>query len=129
MTISKNKVEVVTRSEKRRRWSAFEKQQIVEETYQTGVTVSYIARKHGISPSQLFYWRRIMSEGALVAASSTDKVVSESEVKKLEKQVKQLQRLLGMKTEENEVLKEAIKIAREKKLISRRPLRGVEGFE
>lgn len=70
-----------------------------------------------------------MLEGSLVAAKSEDKVVPESEVKKLEKQVRDLQRLLGKKTEENEILKEAVKIGREKKLISRRPLQGLDDFE
>ena len=131
MTISTHKepVEIVSNTDKRRRWTAFEKQQIVQETYLPGVTVSYIARKHAISPSQLFYWRRVMSEGALVAATTEDKVVPESQVKKLEKQVRELQRLLGKKTEENEILKEAVKLGREKKLISRQPLRGLEDFE
>ena len=131
MTIFKQAeaVEVICNTKSRRRWTALEKQQIVEETYNPNVTVSYVARKHDISPSQLFYWRRLMLEGSLVAAKSEDKVVPESEVKKLEKQVRELQRLLGKKTEENEVLKEAIKIGREKKLISRRPLQGLDDFE
>jgi transposase len=34
-----------------------------------------------------------------------------------------------MKTEEVEVLKEAVRIGREKKLISRKPLVGIEDFE
>jgi transposase len=40
-----------------------------------------------------------------------------------------LERVLGRKTEANEILKEAVQIGREKKLISPLPLRGVEGFE
>ncbi len=41
-----NRVEVITSTEKRRRWSAYEKRTIVEETYRPGMSVSYIARKN-----------------------------------------------------------------------------------
>jgi transposase len=34
------------------------------ETYAPGMTVSMVARKHGIAPSQIFYWLRRMDEGA-----------------------------------------------------------------
>jgi transposase len=37
--------------------------------------------------------------------------------------------VLGRKTVENEILREAVEIAREKKLISRQPLPGVEGMD
>jgi len=49
-------------------------------------------------------------------------VVPESDVKVLKGRIRELERLLGRKTLENEVLKEAIEIAREKKLLSRSPL-------
>lgn len=122
-------IEVITSVQRRRRWTPAEKKALVEETYAPGVSVSYIARKHGISPSQLFYWGRRMEEGALMGVGAEERVVPESEVKQLKKQVKELERLLGRKTMEVEILKEAVTIAREKKLISRSPLRGVEGFE
>jgi transposase len=70
-----------------------------------------------------------MEAGALMAVGSEERVVPESELKAAEDRIRRLERLLGQKTEEVEVLKEAVKIAREKKLISRKPLRGVEGFE
>jgi transposase len=93
------------------------------------MSVSYIARKYGISPSQLFYWRRCLEEGALVGVGSEEKVIAESELKKAQERIRRLERLLGQKTEEVEILKEAVRIGREKKLISRQPLRGVEDFE
>ncbi len=39
----------------------------------------------------------------------------------LQKQIRELQRVLGKKTLENEILREAVKLAHEKKLISRLP--------
>lgn len=130
MTRSKaEQIEVITSSERRRRWSAIEKKTIVEETYEMGKSVSYVARKHGLSPSQLFLWRRKMEEGALIGVSSEDKVVPESELKQALERIKRLERLLGQKTEEVEILKEAIKIGREKKLIWRNPLPGQGGSQ
>ncbi|RYF00515.1 MAG: IS3 family transposase, partial [Oxalobacteraceae bacterium] len=91
--------------------------------------VSYIARKHGIAPSMLYQWRRAMEDGALTAVNNVEKVVPHSDVRNLEERVRRLERLLGQKTEENECLKEAVQLAREKKLISRAPLRGIKGFQ
>jgi transposase len=122
-------IEVVTSVQRRRRFAPAEKQAIVAETYAPGATVSYVARRHGIAPSQLYQWRSAMEDGALTAVNNAEKVVPQSEVKKLEDRVKRLERLLGRKTEEVECLKEAVRIAREKKLISRSPLVGVEDFE
>lgn len=46
-------------------------------------------------------------------------MVPESELKSLQVQVRELQRLLGKKTLENEILREALEIARQNKLLSR----------
>jgi transposase len=114
-------VEVVNMVQ-RRRWPLAEKLRIVEESSRPGMSVSYVARKHGIAPNQLFHWRKLMSEGGKVAVQADDQVVSASENRALKKRVRELERLLGKKTMEVEILKEAIEIAREKKLISRTPL-------
>jgi transposase len=119
-------IKVITGIERRRHWSAEEKRRIVAETYQEERSLSKVARKYGITPSQLFYWRRLMEQGALEGISCGEEVVGKSHVKELEKRIRYLERLLGRKTEEVEILKEAVKIGREKKLISRAPLPGLE---
>ena len=121
--------EIIHSTKSRRRWTAYEKQQLVQETYQGGMTVSFVARKHGISPSQLFYWRKLMDTSGLTAVKAEEMVVPESEVKELKRKIKQLEQVLGKKTMENEILKEAVKLGREKKLISRQPLFGLSDFE
>ncbi len=123
MTSTKEKpVHVITSVERRRRWSAYEKKAIIEETYEPGQTVSSVARKYGVSPSQLFLWRRKMEEGALVGVGSEEQVIPESSYKQALERIKRLERLLGQKTEEVEILKEAVRVGREKKLIWRNPL-------
>ena len=114
-----NQIEVITSTERRRKWSAEDKKSIVEQTYQPGMSVSLIARKYDISPSQLFMWRRLMEQGSLEAVNSIDGVALKSQVRALEKQIRELERLLGKKTMENEILHDALKLAQEKKLISR----------
>jgi transposase len=42
----------------RRRWSAEAKARILEEALAPGANVSAVARVHGLSPQQLFAWRR-----------------------------------------------------------------------
>ena len=54
-------------------------------------------------------------------------MVPESEIKQVKNRIRELERQLGKKTLENEILKDAIEIAREKKLISRSPLLGKKG--
>jgi transposase len=52
-------------TERRRRWSLQDKLRIVEETMQPNVTVSEVARRHGLAPSVVFTWRRLAREGRL----------------------------------------------------------------
>lgn len=121
MTSTKQQIGVITSTERRRRWTTLEKKTIIEETYHPGMNVSLIARKYDISPSQLFQWRRLMEEGSLEGIESRDGVVAKGQLKAMEKRVKDLERLLGKKTMENEILQDALRIAQEKKLISRQP--------
>jgi len=70
-----------------------------------------------------------MESGALNAVGSGEEVVALSEMKAMEKRVRELERMLGRATLENQILRDAVKIAQKKKLISRQPLFGVEGME
>ncbi len=115
-------VEVITSVQRRRRWSPGEKKAIVEETEQPGMSISAVARRYGLHPNQLFKWHRLMHEGALSAIKAGEPVVPASEAKELRSRIRELERVLGRKTMEVEILKDAIRIAREKKLISRVPL-------
>ena len=128
MTRNNQTIEVVVVSEeRRRRWSVQEKGALVKETYEPGMSVSLVARKRGISASQLFNWRKLEREGALVAVHSGESVVPASELAAARAQIAQLQRMLGKKTMEAEILREAVELAREKKWIARSPLLDKDG--
>jgi transposase len=118
----REQIEIITSVQRRRRWSSREKLEIVEESELPGISVSAVARKHGVSPSLLFTWRRLAREGKFSAIHAGEEVVAASEVRRLKAHVRELERILGKKTLENEILKDAVEIAREKKLISRVPL-------
>ena len=111
MTSSNLKSEVLLGPERRRRRTPAEKLAIVAETHEPGVTVSLVARRHGIAPNQLFAWRRLASQGALTATQAEEPVVPASDYRSLQAQVRELQRLLGKKTMEAEILKEALEVA------------------
>ena len=121
MTGNIDRVEVITSVQRRRRWSTEEKARIVQETYVPGLSVSLVARQHGVAPNQVFTWRRLYAEGALSAIGAGEEVVPSSEYRALQHQVRELQRLLGKKTLENEVLRDALALAQPKKRLLRSP--------
>ncbi|EMD4932425.1 IS3-like element IS2 family transposase, partial [Escherichia coli] len=108
--------------EKRRRRTTQEKIAIVQQSFEPGMTVSLVARQHGVAASQLFLWRKQYQEGSLTAVAAGEQVVPASELAAAMKQIKELQRLLGKKTMENELLKEAVEYGRGKKVDRARAL-------
>lgn len=57
-TAALERVEIVTRGEGRRRFSAEEKVRLLAETFQPGETVTAVSRRHGVCTSLLHRWRR-----------------------------------------------------------------------
>ena len=122
MTSRKRTEPEVLAAEHRRRWTASEKLAMVRETYEPGMTVSLVARRHGVNPNQVFHWRKLERIGALTAVEAGDTVVPAAELESARRQIRELQRLLGKKTLEVEILREAVEVARERKWIARSPL-------
>ena len=127
MTISKpshyvEPIEILTEPERRRRRTAQEKVAIVQETLVPGASVSAVARRHGVNANQVFGWRKQYQEGSLTAVKAGESVVPASELAAAIKEIRELQRLLGKKTLEVEILKEAVEWGRSKNLIARSPL-------
>lgn len=75
------RVEVITSVQRCRRWSVAEKVRLVEEAMQPGMSVCYVARQAGISPSQLFACKRRMLEGGHADVQGNEDVVSASQVR------------------------------------------------
>ena len=64
-----HRAEVIT-VERRRRWSWTDKQQIVDETLMPGASISAVARRYGLHPSQVFAWRKAVREGDIEQAGA-----------------------------------------------------------
>jgi len=56
--MAKTQIEVITSVERRRQWSAAEKERLVAASLEPGASVMALAREAGLHPSQLYKWRR-----------------------------------------------------------------------
>jgi transposase len=61
--VAGDRVEVITRVERRRRWAMAEKLRLVAATRQSGATVASVAREHGVSEGLLYTWRSRFGHG------------------------------------------------------------------
>ena len=120
-----SEIEIITDGGRRRRWSSAEKLRIVEETLDGRESISVVARRNGVAPNLLYRWRRLMLEGGSIAVVSDDEVTSNRTVRQMEERIRELERQLGRKTMEVEILREALDKARSKKptLLAQSPLR------
>ena len=62
-------IEVFTGAGRRRTWSCEQKAIIVAESYAGGEWVCAVARRHGLTPQQLFTWRRLARRAGMEAAA------------------------------------------------------------
>ena len=65
------RLEVFTGTGRRRTWTAEQKAQIVAESYVDGERVTAVAHRHGLTPQQLFGWRRQALRHALRKAEKS----------------------------------------------------------
>jgi len=69
------RLEIFMGSGRRREWSPAEKARIVAESCEPGTPVSAVARRHALSPQQLFAWRRASRQSATGAEASAPSFV------------------------------------------------------
>ena len=110
-----SEIEIITDGGRRRRWSAADKLRIVEETMYNGESISAVARRNGVAPNLLYRWRKLMLEGGSIAVAADDSVTGNKTVRDMEARIRELERQLGRKTMEVEILKEALDKSRAKK--------------
>ena len=108
-------IEIITDGGRRRRWPAAEKLRIVEETMYDGESIFAVARRNRVAPNLLYRWRKLMLEGGSIAVTGDDSVTSNKAVREMETRIRELERQLGRKTLEVELLKEALEKSRSKK--------------
>lgn len=69
MSARSQRIEVITRGERRRRWSIEQKREIAAESLEPGISPITVARRYGISSGQLYTWRRHLLEGSFGATA------------------------------------------------------------
>src|SRR5438105_7002775 len=69
MSARSQRIEVITRGERRRRWPIEQKREIAAESLEPGVSPITVARRYGISSGLLYTWRRHLLEGSLGTAA------------------------------------------------------------
>jgi transposase len=111
MTDAPGEVDAITSVRRRRRRSAAKRLRMVGESLEPGASVSLVARRHGVNPNQSFTWRRLAAHGAFTAAAAGAEPVPASDYRALQEQIRELHRLLGKKTLETEILREALQHA------------------
>ena len=68
MTNSTDRIEIITSVQRRRRWTASEKVQMVEETFETGTTVGLVARRQALRQARTFHRLKKIAAAAAVVA-------------------------------------------------------------
>jgi transposase len=74
------RVEVITRGERRRAWTPEQKREIVTESLAPGVTAAEVARKHGISTGLLYTWRQQLLAGPTAVITRAEPRFAEVEL-------------------------------------------------
>jgi transposase len=72
--------EVITGAMGRRRWSVDDRARILEETLVPGAVVSEVARRHGLTPQQVFTWRRAARKSGEMLPAFVPAVVAPEQV-------------------------------------------------
>ena len=110
---------VVVVEQKRKRYTAQRKLELVRLTYLPGNTVSSVARSYGIAPALLFRWRSLDKQSGLTAIETGQSSVPAKQYAEAIDEIKRLQRLLGQMASDNALLKEAVEIMTGKKWTAR----------
>jgi len=108
-------METKTARNAKRLFSVEQKKKIVEEMATS--SAAEISRKYGIGVGLLYRWRQTMADGQDTALRSGEELVPLSVLKKAQEEIKRLQRALGKKTMDCEILQDAVDIATKKKWI------------
>ncbi|WP_447974103.1 transposase [Nitrospira sp. Kam-Ns4a] len=89
----------------RRRWTAEQKLTVLQE-WKNGVPLEELCRKYAVNAAQMYRWKRSLDQGL----KESGEMVPKSQVLGLKKRVAELERALGRKALEVEVLKKACEL-------------------
>lgn len=90
---------------KRGRWAADKKFAVIQE-WQQGTPLEEVCRRHGLNATQLHRWKRAMDR----SLRESGEMIPRSQVAGLQKKIDELERALGRKALEVDVLKKAFEL-------------------
>jgi len=91
----------------RRLFTAEFKREQIGRIQRGEVSLSELSRELGISRTLLSRWKHLLERGAETAVGAGEEVVPASELRKAEQRIRELERALGRKTMEVEILRAA----------------------
>ena len=106
---------VMNEVQHRRRWTFLQKLRVAQEASVPGMTVTSIARKYGMAPSQLFHWRKLLLQEGEEIVSANYRGIAYVEIRELKRRIRELERLLGRATMENEILRETVALEKSRR--------------
>jgi len=93
----------------RRRWTAEEKLQIIEEGRQAGQTISEVCRHHQVAPGQFYTWEKLARQGALVALRNGQRGPQKTDpTPQLQSEIERLRDVIAAISAENLQLKRGL---------------------
>lgn len=91
----------------RRMFTAQFKQEQLARIDRGEITVAELAREVSISPQLVRQWQRLSTNGSTAAVTANEEVVPVSELRAAQQRIKELERALGKKAMEIEILQAA----------------------
>jgi transposase len=83
------------------------KQEQVARLARQELTVSELARELAVAPQLIKQWQRLSAEGSTAAVTANEEVVPASELRVAQQRIRELERALGKKVMEIEILQAA----------------------
>lgn len=91
----------------RKRWNPEQKLAVLQEWRQQGLPMAEVCRRHGLHANQVYRWRKALDRGLLKDGAD---LVPKSQIAVLQRKVEELERALGRKALEVDVLKKAFEL-------------------
>jgi len=91
----------------RRVFTPQSKQEQIARLSRQELTVAELARELAVAPQLLRQWQRLSTDGSAAAVAANEAVVPASELRAAEQRIRELERALGKKVMEIEILQAA----------------------
>ena len=96
----------------RRVFSPEFKRETVQRILKGEKTIAELSREFDVSPTVIRHWKRRYESGAATAVKANEDVVPASELQAAHARIRELERTLGRKTMENEILRAAAEVVK-----------------